>query len=40
MGWLVTGLSALFGNSSNGRGLVGTISDVTDKWIPSRCISR
>lgn len=27
--------SSLFGSGSNGKGLVGSVSDVADKWIPS-----
>lgn len=30
-----TGISVLFGSSSNGRGLVDQVSDVADKWMPS-----
>lgn len=27
--------SSFFGSSSNGKGLVGSVSDIADKWMPS-----
>jgi hypothetical protein len=35
MGWLVKGLTMLFGSSSNGKGVVGQVSDAVDRWSPS-----
>lgn len=35
LSWISSGLSMLFGSSSNGRGAVGAISDTVDRWNPS-----
>lgn len=35
MGWFMGALTTLFGSSSNGKGVVGQVSDAVDRWIPS-----
>jgi len=35
MGWISALVTTLFGSSSNGKGVVGEVSDAVDRWYPS-----